>query len=30
MYLFHVSTRSERHGAHHQEMELYYYIVWYD
>jgi hypothetical protein len=23
IYLFHVSTCFERHGAHHQEIELY-------
>jgi len=30
MYLFHLSACFEHHSAHHQEIELYYYIIWYD
>jgi len=28
-YLFHFSTSFEQHSAHHQENQLYQYIIWY-
>ena len=30
LYLLHLSTCFEHHSAHHQEVELGYYIIWYD
>jgi len=30
IYLFHLSTCFEHHSAHHQEIELYQCIIWYD
>jgi hypothetical protein len=29
MYLFHFCTRFEQPSAHHQENQLYQYIIWY-
>ena len=29
MYLFHFSTCFEQPSAHHQENQLYQYIIWY-
>ena len=29
MCLFHLSTRFEQPSAHHQENQLYQYIIWY-
>jgi hypothetical protein len=29
IYLFHFSTCFEQHSAHHQENQLYQYIIWY-
>jgi hypothetical protein len=29
IYLFHFSTCFEQPGAHHQENQLYQYIIWY-
>jgi len=29
MCLFHFSTCFEQHSAHHQENQLYQYIIWY-
>jgi len=29
MCLFHFSTYFEQHSAHHQENQLYQYIIWY-